>query len=72
MKLIDSRLSADERAVWVAAYAASFVDQFRETKNACACMFDDAIEGHAETAITMADQAVEQLRRWRKDEGFSE
>ena len=59
----------DRQRIWDAAYAAAFVEQFdrsfservsRRERNP----FDDALENNAETAITIADEAVRQLDEW--------
>lgn len=63
----------NNQRVWEAAYAAAFVEQFdrsfservsRRERNP----FDDALEGIAETAITIADEAVRQLDEWAEQE----
>lgn len=66
-------LDEEERAVWRAAYAAAFVDDFnnmaRGDHRAHGVGFDRAVEStSAERAITVADLAVCKLRDWRLSE----
>ena len=67
----------DYEAVWAAAYGAAFVDRFRRSYDILAGdsrllagrpLFETAIAGNAETAMTVADEAVEQLRDWIAEE----
>jgi len=70
-----SRLSSREIDVWNAVYAAEWVASFRAAE-AHGVDFDRATGAdgkpdtlsHAERAITVADRAIMDLRRWRKSE----
>ena len=62
------RLTASERRIWEATYAAAWVDLMRAAQDKGGATFDEATLSHSETAITVADRAVLDLRRWQTQE----
>lgn len=61
------RYLEEEKAIWQAAYAAAFVEQF--INNRVQVGFDRAVDlASAEHAIAVADLTVLRLREWRRDE----
>lgn len=60
-------MTARERAIWNAVFAAEYTREFHLFADARG--FDVAAEEtSAETAITVADVAVEKLRAWNREE----
>ena len=60
-----ARLKGRDLAVWSAAYAAEMVRDLAETRS-----IDEAMERtSAEAALHIADFAVEEMRRWEKENG---
>jgi len=66
----------DYQAIWSAAYAASFVEQFSRSYSFLAAnphlldgrdIFTVSVANHVEAACTVADEAVAQLKRWIAD-----
>lgn len=60
-------MTDEESAIWRATYASAFVSEARALREAGA-EFDRAMDGTGEVAITIADQAIRELRYWRENE----
>lgn len=61
-----------EKRIWEAAYAAAYVrafyDELRMRHESGQGSFDE-VGSHVEQAMTVADKALEELRRWKREEG---
>jgi hypothetical protein len=55
-------LSGDEKAIWNAAYAAAWVSDFRATRGDGVGLVTALAYDHATVAISVANEAVLQLR----------
>lgn len=64
-------MNEQEQRLWEATFAASIIDQFRANMGVLVSARDSfersLRNATGETATTMADHAVRELRRWRAD-----
>jgi hypothetical protein len=57
-----------DRDLWNAVFAAAYVEQVRRTMDLGQCSLDWALEtGTPEEPCTIADYAVQELKRWKKE-----